>query len=120
MKFLIISFLAFIPKNTKIILRQLKQSNAFSLDNELSIKQNFHINKTGMDERFSNNNLTNIDTNEKNKYKLYQLFEKKKLLDILENDKVSIPIKLSLIKENSMKGFNLTAGLKKEDYDFIL
>ena len=117
MRFLVLYFLAFIPKNMVI---QRKQLNTFSLDNELLItKTKILQNITGNDERFANNNLTDID-NEKNKYKLLEFFEKKKLLDILENDKVSIPIKLSFIKDDSIKGFNLTAGLKKEDYDFIL
>jgi hypothetical protein len=120
MRFLIVSFLALIPKNIKFISTHLKHLNTFSLNNELSSKKNYFINTTGIDERFSNNNLMDIDINEKNKCKLYYLFEKKKLLDILENDKVSTLTKLNLIKKNSIYGFNLFAGLKKEDYDFIL
>jgi hypothetical protein len=122
MRFLVLYFLACIPKNTKNMVIQLKQLNTFSLENELPItKTKILQNITGNDERFTNKNLTDIDINEKNKYKLLEFFEKKKLLDILENDKVTIPIKLSVIKDdNSIRGFRLTAGLKKEDYDFIL
>jgi hypothetical protein len=118
MNFLIVSFLALILKNTKIILTQLKQLNTF-LDNELPIN-GFFIYQSGKDERFTINNLTNINLNEENRYKLLKFFEKKKLLDILENDKVSICTKLNIVKDNSIQVFNLTAGLKKEDLDFIL
>jgi hypothetical protein len=119
MKFLVLYLLAFIGKNTKKIVTPFKKLNTIPLDNEFPIKKTLQ-NVTGNDERFANNNLTDINIIEKNKYKLLEIFEKKKLLDILENDKVSIPIKLSLVKDNSIRGFTLTAGLKNEDYDFIL
>ena len=131
MRFLIIYFFAIIPKKTQMILTQLKELNTFSLDNELLISNiNNKINKniSGNDVRYAINISTNLNdkeikeenSKEENRYKWLGLLNKKKLLDILENNKVSIPTKLDLIKENSIYPSNLTAGLKKEDYDFIL
>lgn len=123
MRFLIIYFLAIVPKKTQMILTQLKELNNFSLDNELIINNKINKNLSGNDIRYANNISTNIndtEIKEENRYKWLGILEKKKLLDILENDKVPIPTKLELIKENSIYIGNLIAGLKKEDYDFIL
>ena len=46
--------------------------------------------------------------------------ENKKLLDILENDKISINTKLNLLEDNTIKPINLTAGGLMDDFNFIM
>jgi hypothetical protein len=51
-------------------------------------------------------------------YNLSRNIEKKKLLDILQDDKVSINIKIELLKDNSIKANNLKSGGLFNYFDF--
>ena len=98
MKFLIILFLACIKKN-KLNLT-LEDSNTFKYN--------------GFDYR----NFENI-TEERNRlYKIYRHFENKNLLDILQNDNVSISVKILLLKDNRIQSSNIYAGGLMNDFDF--
>ena len=68
---------------------------------------------TGNDERYPNNETIN-------EVEIYKNHENKKLLDILENDKISINTKLDLLEDNTIKPINLTAGGLMDDFNFIL
>lgn len=58
--------------------------------------------------------------NEYNKdiHKLQLLYKKKQILDILQDEKVSINTKLNLIKDDNIKPVNLYAGGLMNDFDF--
>jgi ethanolamine utilization protein EutP (predicted NTPase) len=71
---------------------------------------------TGNDERYS----INETNNEVEIYNIYKNHENKKLLDILENDKISINTKLDLLEDNTIKPINLTAGGLMDDFNFIM
>ena len=71
---------------------------------------------SGNDERYPVNE-TNNDVQLNN---IYRNNENKKLLDILQNDKISINTKLDLLKDNSIKTNNLKAGGLMNDYNFTL
>jgi len=71
---------------------------------------------TENDERFP----INETTNEAQMNNIYINHEKKKLLDILQNDKVSINIKLNLLHDNTIKPINLTAGGLMDDFKFTI
>lgn len=121
MRFLIIGLLIYIYKKRKILIHSLTNSNTLYLEYELPFIKNVNNNSVkGYDVRYINNtNETKQIENEINKYKLMKMFEKKKLLDILENEKIAIPLKINLLQNNSIYGFNILAGLKKEDFDFF-
>ena len=73
---------------------------------------------SGNDERYETKiNETDIKMQ---LYNLQQNFEKKRLLDILQDDKVSINTKIKLLKDNSVKAPNLKAGglFNLFDFDF--
>jgi hypothetical protein len=70
----------------------------------------------GNDERYP----INETNNEAEIYNIYKNHENKKLLDILENDKISINTKLDLLQDNTIKPINLTAGGLMDDFNFIL
>jgi hypothetical protein len=70
---------------------------------------------SGNDERYpSEKNETEILSQ---LYKLRENIEKKHLLDILKNDKVSIYTKLSLVKDNSIQQSNINAGGLNNEFD---
>ena len=71
---------------------------------------------TGNDERYPINDTNN----EVEIYNIYKNHENKNLLDILQNDKISINIKLDLLQDNTIKPINLTAGGLMDDFNFIL
>ena len=71
---------------------------------------------TGNDERFP----INETINEIQLYNIYKIHENKKLLDIIENDKISINTKLNLLEDNTIKPINLTAGGLMDDFNFIM
>jgi hypothetical protein len=71
-------------------------------------------NNTGNDERFIKNE-TEINNQ---LFTIYKNYEKKRLLDTLENKNVSMNIKLDLLKDNSIKPTNLKAGGLMKDFDF--
>ena len=76
----------------------------------------YRIFNTGNDERYP----INEKNNETQLYNIYKNFERKKLLDILENDKISINTKLSLLEDNSVKSNNLNAGGLMDDFNFTI
>ena len=68
--------------------------------------------KLGCDERFAINETANrIEL-----YNIYQNLEKKKLLDKLQSNNISIIQKLCLLEDNSIKPPNLTAGGLMDDF----
>jgi hypothetical protein len=120
MRFFVVCFLSFIQKDKKNIISYVKNSNTLwcnSRDDTLIVKKS--NNKfSGNDERFPIND-TNYYEKEEERYKIRVLFEKKILLDYLENDKISIYNKLNLLRDDKVKVGNLTAGgLFKKDWDF--
>jgi hypothetical protein len=120
MRFFVVCFLSFIQKDKKNIISYVKNSNTLwcnSRDDTLIIKKS--NNKfSGNDERFPIND-TNYYENEEERYKICVLFEKKILLDYLENDKISIYNKLNLLRDDKIKVRNLTAGgLFEKEWDF--
>jgi hypothetical protein len=74
---------------------------------------------TGNDERYPIND-TNNEVEVYNIYNIYKNHEKKNLLDILQNDKVSINIKLNLVEDNTIKPINLTSGGLMYDFNFTI
>ena len=77
---------------------------------------NYRSVNSGNDERFPINDTNN----EAQIINIYKNHEKKKLLDILQNDKISINIKLDLLEDNTIKPINLTAGGLMDDFNFTL
>jgi hypothetical protein len=71
---------------------------------------------TGNDERYP----INETNNEVEVYNIYKNHEKKNLLDILQNDKISINIKLNLLEDNTIKPINLTSGGLMYDFNFTI
>jgi hypothetical protein len=73
----------------------------------------------GNDNRYQKNEtLLRIDT-----IKMRQIFEKKQLLDILQNNYISVDVKLNLIRDdNNVKVPNITAGglMNNFNFDFII
>jgi len=70
---------------------------------------------SGYDERFPLNN-TNTYNTELHNIAIY--FEKKKLLDILQNENVSLLTKIFLLNDNSIKPHNIFEGGLMSDFDF--
>ena len=81
-------------------------------------KPNAYLNakkKSGNDERYRiERNETEIKTQ---LFNLKQNFEKKQMLEFLQNDKISIHTKLDTLKDNSIKAYNLKAGGLINDFD---
>jgi ethanolamine utilization protein EutP (predicted NTPase) len=71
---------------------------------------------TGNDERYP----INETNNDVEIYNIYKNHENKNLLDILQNDKISINTKVDLLKDNTIKPINLTAGGLMDDFNFIM
>lgn len=106
MRFLLLCFIIYFKKyinNNSYLL------STFSNTNYRSVY-------SGNDERFPinvTNNATQINY-------IYINHEKKKLLDILQNDKISINTKLNLLEDNTIKPINLTAGGLMDDFNFMM
>jgi len=49
---------------------------------------------------------------------IHEFFAKKKILDILKDDKVSLYTKVLLVKDTTVKPYNLFAGGLMNDFDF--
>jgi len=77
---------------------------------------NYRSVNSGNDERYP----TNETNNETEIYNIYKNHENKKLLDILQNDKISINTKLDLLHDNTIKSINLTAGGLMDDFNFTI
>lgn len=107
MRFLLVSFIIYLKiyKNDKSCLL-----STFSNTNYRSVN-------SGNDERYPTNE-TNNETEIYNN--IYKNHERKKLLDILQNDKISINIKLDLLENNAIKPINLTAGGLMDDFNFTM
>jgi hypothetical protein len=106
MRFFLLCFIIYFKKyinNNSYLL------SSFSNNNYRSIY-------TGNDERYPNN----VTINEVEMYNIYKNHENKRLLDILENDKVSINTKLNLLQDNTIKPINLTASGLMDDFNFII
>ena len=109
MKFLIVTFLLYFQRN-------------FTINNILfhkNLNTYLHAKKSsGNDERYTfEKNETEIKIQLNN---LRQNFEKKILLDILQDNNVSINTKIELLKEkdNSIKPSNVKSGGLFKDFDF--
>jgi dTDP-D-glucose 4,6-dehydratase len=71
--------------------------------------------RSGNDERYSiERNETEIKTQLVN---FQQNYEKKQMLEFLQNDKISIHTKLEALKDNSIQAHNLKAGGLINDFD---
>jgi hypothetical protein len=120
MRFFIVCFLTFLQKDKKDIILSIKNSNTLW---STSTHDGFIIKKpnnkfSGNDERFPIND-TNYYEKEEEINKIRVLFEKKRLLDYLENDKISIYNKLNLLRDDNVKVGNLTyGGLFEKDWNF--
>lgn len=67
---------------------------------------------TGCDHRYP----LNETANELQLYNIYQNLEKKKLLDTLQNENISIVKKIELLQDNTIKPPNLKAGGLMDDF----
>lgn len=85
--------------------------------NTLSVVSNKYNSKklSGYDERFPLNN-TNSDNIEL--YNIAIFLEKKKLLDILQNENVSLMTKIFLLNDNTIRPHNIFAGGLMDNFDF--
>jgi len=106
MKFFLLLFLTYIQKNKFIILNE--NSNTFN-----KVKNNSKYN--GFDNRYIHINETE---EQEELYKIHKHFENKKLLDILQNENVSLITKLILLQDNRIKSHNIFAGGLTKDFDF--
>ena len=68
----------------------------------------------GYDKRFP---LNNTKSNNIELYNIAILLEKKKLLDILQNEKVSLLTKIFLLNDNTIKPHNIFAGNLMSDFE---
>ena len=69
---------------------------------------------SGYDERQLESNLTEIQTQ---LYNLRRIFEKKRMLDILQNENVNMNHKLDLLTDNSITAPNIRAGGLMDDFE---
>jgi hypothetical protein len=106
MRFLLLFFIMYLKKNIN--------NNSYLLSTFLNT--NYKSVYTGNDERFP----INETNNEAEIYNIHKNNEKKKLLDILENDKISINTKLDLLQDNTIKPINLTVSGLMNDFNFIM
>jgi len=116
MRFLTICFIVILKKNYRNLdyLFSEKSNTLFSeKSNTLYNKDYTYKHILGNDERYSKNET---DTKEINK--IIENFHKKKLLNILQDDKVSINTKLDLLKDNNIKPANLKSGGLMDDFNF--
>ena len=106
MRFLLLCFIIYFKKyinNNSYLLSTFSNTNYRSVN-------------SGNDERYP----INETNNEAEIYNIYKNHENKKLLDILQNDKISINIKLNLLEDNTIKPINLTAGGLMDDFNFTI
>jgi hypothetical protein len=110
MRFLLLCFIVYFKKYIR---------NNYNLLATFS-NTNYRSVYTGNDERYPNNESNNESNNETKLYNIYKNHENKKLLDILQNDKISINTKINLLHDNTIKPINLTAGGLIDDFNFTL
>jgi hypothetical protein len=106
MMFLLVCFILYYKKDT---INNSYLLSTFSNTNYRSVY-------TGNDERYP----INETNNDVEIYNIYKNHENKNLLDILQNDKISINTKVDLLKDNTIKPINLTAGGLMDDFNFIM
>jgi hypothetical protein len=106
MKFFLILFLVYIQKNQFSILNE--NSNTLN-----KIKNGYKYN--GFDHRYKYINKTE---EQEKLYNIHKHFENKKLLDILQNENISLITKLLLLQDNRIKPHNIFAGGLTKDFDF--
>jgi len=114
MRFLVLLFLIYHKKvmrnDSKLFSYNSEKSNTLK---SKSISEKYN----GYDQRILNETL-NTNQKDVNLFKIQKYFEKKKLLDILQDKNVSISTKLLLLQDNSIKSCNLYAGGIMKDFDF--
>jgi hypothetical protein len=98
------------------ILNNQKLNNNKSVKTLLYFKDNIITNNTGKDERYINF----VKEEDCSLEKIKELFDKKKILNILQSNDVSIFTKLSLLKlsEEEVKPFNIFSGGLLNDFKF--
>ena len=98
-----------------LIYNQKKSSNLF-LYNSNTLRNKVVSEKyNGYDHR----NLNDMNkTSQVTVYKIQQHFEKKKILDLLQDTNVSLTTKIILLQDSSIKPSNLYAGGLMKDFDF--
>jgi hypothetical protein len=106
MMFLLVCFILYYKKDTT--------NNSYLLSTFSNT--NYRSVYTGNDERYP----INETNNDVEIYNIYKNHENKNLLDILQNDKISINTKVDLLKDNTIKPINLTAGGLMDDFNFIM
>ena len=98
-----------IKKNNKINFLPIKKLNTLHV-----ISNNLKESSGGYDKRFP---LNNTKSNNIELYNIAILLEKKKLLDILQNEKVSLLTKIFLLNDNTIKPHNIFAGNLMSDFE---
>ena len=104
--FLLVCFILYYKKDTT--------NNSYLLSTFSNT--NYRSVYTGNDERYP----INETNNDVEIYNIYKNHENKNLLDILQNDKISINTKVDLLKDNTIKPINLTAGGLMDDFNFTI
>ena len=104
--FLLVCFILYYKKDTT--------NNSYLLSTFSNT--NYRSVYTGNDERYP----INETNNDVEIYNIYKNHENKNLLDILQNDKISINTKVDLLKDNTIKPINLTAGGLMDDFNFTM
>ena len=87
--------------------------NSNSLSTIYNKNNNINHSSGGYDERFPKNEKKL----EIKRHHIYNLHNKKKLLDILEDKNISITVKQELLQDNSIKTPNLMVGNLFKDFD---
>ena len=114
MKFLVLLFLIYhkkiIRNDSKLFSSNAKNSNTLKT-------KGTNEKYDGFDHRILNESLK-TEQKEVTLYKIQKYFEKKKLLDILQDTNVSLSTKLLLLQDNSIKANNIIEGGLMKDFDF--
>ena len=98
-----------------LIYNQKKSSNLFLYNSNTLINKVVSEKYNGYDHR----NLNDMNkTSQVTVYKIQQHFEKKKILDLLQDTNVSLTTKIILLQDSSIKPSNLYAGGLMKDFDF--
>ena len=109
MRFLVVLFLIY-NYNYKNKSSKLFLCNSNTLRNKV-VSEKYN----GYDHR----NLNDMNkTSQVTLYKIQQHFEKKKILDLLQDTNVSLTTKILLLQDSSIKPSNLYAGGLMKDFEF--
>ena len=112
--FFVLLFLIYHKKSIK------NHFKLFSYNSNTLNKNNNSYKYNGYDHRIINDTSETLKTNEKlvNLYKIQKYFEKKKILDILNNENVSLTTKILLLQDNAIKSSNLFEGGLMDNFEF--